>query len=30
MISSDRATHFDTDGPLSIGDIDSSIRAWRK
>src|SRR5947208_1154829 len=25
MISSDRATHFDTDGPLSIGDIESSI-----
>src|SRR5262245_52763718 len=25
MISSERATHGDTDGPLSIGDIDSSI-----
>ena len=25
MISSDRATHLDTDEPLSIGDIDSSI-----
>src|SRR5215831_10059919 len=25
MISSERATHLDTDGPLSIGDIESSI-----